>query len=58
MIMAMGEMTKWLIRRVVDGFSKSEYANPEWIGEPRFDNNTMWSFWHHKEIIESTRLEF
>lgn len=56
--MAMGEMPKWLIKRMVDGLSKSEYANPEWIGKPKFDNNTMWSFWYKEEVVKATRLEF
>lgn len=60
--MAIGKMPEFLIRRFINGFTKSEYATPEWIGEIRgrtvFDNDTMWRFHHCKTIIPSTRLEF
>lgn len=55
-------MPDFLIRRFINGYTKSEYANPQWIGELRgitvFENEIMWSFHHCGTIIASTRLEF
>ena len=60
--MATGKIPKLLARRFFDGFTKSEYANPKWIGEQRgrtvFDNDLMWLFHHRETIVVSTRLEF
>jgi len=33
--MATGRIPKFLARRFFDGFTKSEYANPKWIGYVR-----------------------
>jgi len=55
-------MPEFLLRRFVDGFTKSEYANPKWIGESRgrnvYDNEIMWGFHYNQTIVASTRLEF
>jgi hypothetical protein len=60
--MAIGDIPYFLIKRFIDGHTKSEYANPQWIGELRgrtvFENETMWAFHHLNTIIASTRLEF
>ena len=60
--MAVGIIPAFLIRRFVDGCTKSEYANPKWIGESRgrnvYDNEIMWGFDYNQTIVASTRLEF
>lgn len=60
--MATGKIPEFLARRLSDGFTKSEYAIPKWIGGYRartlYDNEIMWWFYYSRAIIASTRLEF
>jgi len=60
--MAIGAIPAFLTRRLVNGFTKSEYAIPRWIGQSEYNdfqgNDIMCGFYYNQTIIESTRLEF